>query len=47
MKHAVTLLSVLCSLAAAAKPTRNYAAAWGNGLLKPGQFAEIIDTSAA
>ena len=30
----------------AAKPTRDYDAAWGNGFLKPDQFVEIVYTSA-
>ena len=31
----------------AAKPTKDYDAKWGNGFLKPDQFAEIVYTSAA
>jgi len=31
----------------AARPTKDYDAKWGNGFLKPDQFAEIVYTSAA
>jgi hypothetical protein len=30
----------------AAKPTKDYDAAWGNGFLKPEQFVEIVYASA-